>query len=79
VNILSKTFDWNGVAGIRVIREFSSLIWNSATPFIKRRLLVTALLIVLAAISAGLGPLVLKAIVDGFESRTAGYTTPLFT
>ncbi|MEP7242259.1 MAG: ATP-binding cassette domain-containing protein [Gammaproteobacteria bacterium] len=46
------------------IREIFDLIWTQATPFVKRRIIVVLVLVLLSAVLAPLGPLALKLIVD---------------
>src|SRR5581483_12214145 len=53
--------------GVRVIREVLLLVWTTAPPLVKRRFFATALLLTVASATAGMGPVVLKALVDGFH------------
>jgi len=66
--------DSKDVGGVRVIWEFSLLVWKIATPFIKRQFFATVFLIALGSISAGLGPVALKAVIDSLTARNASYT-----
>ena len=53
------------------------LVWNTATPFVKRRFLTTLCLIVLAAAAAAVGPIALKKVVDRFVSHPDQHTLPI--
>jgi ABC-type transport system involved in Fe-S cluster assembly fused permease/ATPase subunit len=72
-----RNSEGTGAVGIRVLRDFSVLVWSTASSSVKRRFLATVLLITFASITAGLGPVVLKGLIDSFESRDANPTIPL--
>ncbi|HWM68746.1 MAG TPA: ABC transporter ATP-binding protein [Steroidobacteraceae bacterium] len=56
------------------LREVIALIWTDATGFVRFRLMVALLLIMIASAMTALGPVALKLVVDGFtgQAGTAG-------
>jgi ABC-type transport system involved in Fe-S cluster assembly fused permease/ATPase subunit len=51
------------------LREVIALIWTDATGFVRLRLVVALLLIVVASAMTALGPVALKLVVDGFTGQ----------
>src|SRR5882757_10824809 len=60
--------------GMASLREVIALIWTDATGFVRFRLVVALLLIMVASAMTALGPVALKLVVDGFtgQGSTAG-------
>src|SRR3981081_341093 len=60
--------------GMASLREVIALIWTDATGFVRFRLMVALLLIMIASAMTALGPVALKLVVDGFagQAGTAG-------
>jgi ATP-binding cassette subfamily B protein len=54
------------------LREAIALIWTDATGFVRFRLVVALLLIVVASAMTALGPVALKLVVDGFAGQASG-------
>src|SRR5882672_5740469 len=59
------------------LREVIGLVWSEAGRFVKTRLAATLLLIIIASALIGLGPVVLKLIVDRFTGDAKAPTVPL--
>lgn len=55
------------------VRELTNIIWLSASPFVKRRVIATLFLITAASVLTALGPIALKSVVDGFASQSSDY------
>jgi ABC-type transport system involved in Fe-S cluster assembly fused permease/ATPase subunit len=64
-------------SGVRAIREVFLLVWKNATASVKRSLIATVALITVGSTLAGLGPIALKGMVDGFGNRNTGHTLSL--
>jgi ABC-type transport system involved in Fe-S cluster assembly fused permease/ATPase subunit len=62
------------VAGLA---DIAVLIWAAGTPFVKRRVLTTLILIVLASAAAAIGPVALKVVVDRFVSHPEQHSVPV--
>jgi ABC-type transport system involved in Fe-S cluster assembly fused permease/ATPase subunit len=58
--------------GTASLREVIALIWTDATGFVRFRLVVALLLIVVASAMTALGPVALKLVVDGFTGQASG-------
>jgi len=58
--------------GMASLREVIALIWTDATGFVRVRLVVALLLIMVASAMTALGPVALKLIVDGFTGKGGG-------
>lgn len=58
--------------GTASLREVVALIWSDATGFVRLRLVVALLLIVVASSMTALGPVALKFVVDGFAGQAGG-------
>jgi len=52
------------------LREVIALIWTDASGFIRLRLVVALLLIMVASATTALGPVALKLVVDGFTGKS---------
>ena len=58
--------------GMASLREVIALIWTDATGFVRLRLVVALLLIMVASAMTALGPVALKLVVDGFTGQGSG-------
>jgi ABC-type transport system involved in Fe-S cluster assembly fused permease/ATPase subunit len=58
--------------GTASLREVIALIWTDATGFVRFRLVVALLLIMVASAMTALGPVALKLVVDGFTGQASG-------
>jgi ATP-binding cassette subfamily B protein len=58
--------------GMASLREVITLIWTDATGFVRFRLAVALLLIIVASAMTALGPVALKLVVDGFTGQGSG-------
>jgi ABC-type transport system involved in Fe-S cluster assembly fused permease/ATPase subunit len=58
--------------GIASLREVMTLIWTDATGFVRARLIIALLLIMVASAMTALGPVALKLVVDGFTGQGKG-------
>jgi len=54
---------------LSTIREILSLVWSQATPFVKLRLLLALLLLIVMSLTTALGPLALSHVVDSLSGR----------
>src|SRR4051812_9986384 len=54
------------------LRDVIALIWSDATGFVRFRLVVALLLIMIASATTALGPVALKLVVDGFTGHPSG-------
>ena len=61
------------------LREVIALIWTDAAGFVRARLVVALLLIVIASAMTALGPVALKLVVDGFTGQASGVGTSAVT
>lgn len=61
------------------LREVIALIWTDAAGFVRVRLIVALLLIVIASAMTALGPVALKLVVDGFTGQASGVGTSAVT
>jgi len=52
------------------LREVIALIWTDATGFVRFRLVVALLLIMIASATTALGPVALKLVVDAFTGHS---------
>ncbi|MEA3178854.1 MAG: ATP-binding cassette, subfamily heavy metal transporter [Gammaproteobacteria bacterium] len=57
------------------LREVIALIWTDATGFVRFRLMVALLLIMIASAMTALGPVALKLVVDGFTGQAGAAGT----
>jgi ATP-binding cassette subfamily B protein len=55
--------------GMASLREVITLIWTDATGFVRARLIIALLLIMVASAMTALGPVALKLVVDGFAGQ----------
>jgi ABC-type transport system involved in Fe-S cluster assembly fused permease/ATPase subunit len=58
--------------GMASLREVIALIWTDANGFVRLRLVVALLLIMVASAMTALGPVALKLVVDGFTKQGSG-------
>jgi ABC-type transport system involved in Fe-S cluster assembly fused permease/ATPase subunit len=58
--------------GMATLREVIALIWTDATGFVRFRLVLALLLIMVASAMTALGPVALKLVVDGFTGQGSG-------
>jgi ABC-type transport system involved in Fe-S cluster assembly fused permease/ATPase subunit len=59
-------------SGMTSLREVITLIWTDATGFVRARLIIALLLIMVASAMTALGPVALKLVVDGFTGQGKG-------
>lgn len=61
-------------------RLVKGLLWDDADSFVRRLLIISLLLMLVSSVAAGVGPLVLKLLIDGLErsSPLGGYNLPLY-
>src|ERR1700678_2494436 len=62
---------WNG------IRKIVGILWSDADRFVRRRLAAVLLLVITASVLTALGPLALKALVDGFTGHAQKALSPI--
>jgi len=58
------------------IRDILGILWSDADPLVRRRLAVVLLLVIVASVLTALGPLALKALVDGFTRQAPKLLSP---
>ena len=59
------------------LQDVIALIWSDATGFVRFRLVVALLLIMVASATTALGPVALKLVVDGFTGHSSGVAAAL--